>query len=214
MGVSKVIIDDEVKLDLTADTVEPAALKAGYTAHNAAGNKIVGTMSASGGTFKVTVTFYPDTYMCTSDKTLQEALAAYNAGMLPYVEFHSYDAVEFYEMQAKSDAEIIFVHYFMSFNASNDGIVMPSMGCYSITLTDDGAILDDSGSSDVVSYVAVNPNLNAPSEDTVPSTQCVSNALSKKLNKQLVAGEDYFDSEAALPAPGTVGRIYFVKAEA
>lgn len=46
MGVSKVIIDDEVKLDLTADTVEPAALKAGYTAHNAAGNKIVGTMSA------------------------------------------------------------------------------------------------------------------------------------------------------------------------
>ena len=137
-------------------------------------------MSASGGTFKVTVTFYPNTHMCTSDKTLQEALAAYNAGMLPYVEFHSYDAVEFYEMQAKSDAEIIFVHYFMSFNASNDGIVMPSMGCYSITLTDDG----------------------------------VSNALSKKLNKQLVAGEDYFDSEAALPAPGTVGRIYFVKAEA
>lgn len=45
MGVSKVIIDDEVKLDLTADTVEPAALKAGYTAHNAAGNNIVGTMS-------------------------------------------------------------------------------------------------------------------------------------------------------------------------
>lgn len=46
MGVSKVIIDDEVKLDLTADTVEPAALKAGYTAHNAAGDEIVGTMPA------------------------------------------------------------------------------------------------------------------------------------------------------------------------
>lgn len=46
MGVSKVVIDGEVKLDLTADTVEPAALKAGYTAHNAAGDKIVGTMPA------------------------------------------------------------------------------------------------------------------------------------------------------------------------
>lgn len=46
MGVSKVVIDGEVKLDLTADTVEPAALKAGYTAHNAAGDEIVGTMPA------------------------------------------------------------------------------------------------------------------------------------------------------------------------
>lgn len=46
MGVSKVVIDGEVRLDLTADTVEPAALKAGYTAHNAAGDEIVGTMPA------------------------------------------------------------------------------------------------------------------------------------------------------------------------
>lgn len=46
MGVSKVVIDGEVKLDLTADTVEPAALKAGYTAHNAAGDEIVGTIPA------------------------------------------------------------------------------------------------------------------------------------------------------------------------
>ena len=46
MGVSKVVIGDEVRLDLTADTVEPAALKAGYTAHNAAGDEIVGTMPA------------------------------------------------------------------------------------------------------------------------------------------------------------------------
>lgn len=44
MGVSKVIIDDEVRLDLTADTVTPESLLKGVTAHNAAGEPVAGTV--------------------------------------------------------------------------------------------------------------------------------------------------------------------------
>lgn len=43
MAVNKVEINGEVKLDLTQDTVTPETLIAGVTAHNAAGNPIVGT---------------------------------------------------------------------------------------------------------------------------------------------------------------------------
>lgn len=45
MGVNKVVINDEVKLDLTNDSVTPEALAKGFTAHNAAGDQIVGTAS-------------------------------------------------------------------------------------------------------------------------------------------------------------------------
>ena len=42
MGVSKVVIDDEVRLDLTEDTVTPESLLKGVTAHNAAGEPVRG----------------------------------------------------------------------------------------------------------------------------------------------------------------------------
>lgn len=44
MGVNKVIVGDEVKLDLTADTVSEDNLLAGATAHNAAGEPITGAV--------------------------------------------------------------------------------------------------------------------------------------------------------------------------
>ena len=44
MPVSKVVLNDVVKLDLTADTVSPETLAEGVTAHDAAGNQITGTM--------------------------------------------------------------------------------------------------------------------------------------------------------------------------
>ncbi len=46
MGVNKVEIDGEVKLDLTQDTVTAAQLAQGVTAHDASGETIVGTMTA------------------------------------------------------------------------------------------------------------------------------------------------------------------------
>lgn len=44
MGVNKVILGDETLLDLTGDTVTEETLKLGVTAHNAAGEEIVGTL--------------------------------------------------------------------------------------------------------------------------------------------------------------------------
>lgn len=44
MPVSKVVLNDVVKLDLTADTVTPETLAEGITAHDAAGNPVTGTM--------------------------------------------------------------------------------------------------------------------------------------------------------------------------
>lgn len=43
MGVNKVIYDGETLVDLTGDSVSEASLVRGYTAHNAAGERITGT---------------------------------------------------------------------------------------------------------------------------------------------------------------------------
>lgn len=43
MGINKVIVNDSIKLDLTADTVTADTLANGVTAHNAAGDLITGT---------------------------------------------------------------------------------------------------------------------------------------------------------------------------
>lgn len=47
MAVNKIVIDNEVKLDLTADTVSPSTLALGITAHDKSGNIITGTMDNS-----------------------------------------------------------------------------------------------------------------------------------------------------------------------
>lgn len=56
MGVSKVNYGEDTILDLTQDTVSPEVLLEGYTAHNAAGNQIVGTASGGGGASYDTMT--------------------------------------------------------------------------------------------------------------------------------------------------------------
>ena len=48
MAVSKVVFNGETLVDLTADTVVAEALAEGYTAHDAAGNAVVGTLVANG----------------------------------------------------------------------------------------------------------------------------------------------------------------------
>lgn len=47
MAVNKIVIDNEVKIDLTADTVSPSTLALGITAHDKSGNIITGTMASS-----------------------------------------------------------------------------------------------------------------------------------------------------------------------
>ena len=46
MGINKVVVNDVVKLDLTADTVSPSTLALGITAHDKSGELITGTMES------------------------------------------------------------------------------------------------------------------------------------------------------------------------
>ena len=55
MAVSKIELNGVVVLDLTADTVTPDTLGEGITAHDAAGNLIVGTGAIGSGTADVTI---------------------------------------------------------------------------------------------------------------------------------------------------------------
>ena len=48
MAISKVVYGATVLVDLTSDTVDAAHLAKGYTAHDAAGNPIVGTLEQQG----------------------------------------------------------------------------------------------------------------------------------------------------------------------
>lgn len=48
MAINKVVINNETKLDLTADTVDAAHLAKGFTAHDMKGESIVGTMESGG----------------------------------------------------------------------------------------------------------------------------------------------------------------------
>lgn len=47
MAVNKIVINNEVQIDLTADTVTPSTLALGITAHDKSGELIVGTMASS-----------------------------------------------------------------------------------------------------------------------------------------------------------------------
>lgn len=49
MAVSKVVYGGETLIDLSGDTVDAAHLASGYTAHDKAGNAVVGTMESGGG---------------------------------------------------------------------------------------------------------------------------------------------------------------------
>lgn len=44
MGVSKVAYGGRTLVDLTSDTVSASSLRKGYTAHDASGNEVTGTL--------------------------------------------------------------------------------------------------------------------------------------------------------------------------
>ena len=83
MGISKVNFGGDTLIDLTNDSVDAASLLKGKTAHNAAGEQIVGEVDDVKGTFYVTVT-QGDGNSATADKTPVEVYAAYAAGYAVY----------------------------------------------------------------------------------------------------------------------------------
>lgn len=82
MGVSKVNFGGDTLIDLTNDSVTADTLVKGTTAHNAAGEQVVGTLDVKG-TFYVTLT-QGDGTSATADKTVEEVCTAYAAGYTVY----------------------------------------------------------------------------------------------------------------------------------
>lgn len=82
MGISKVNFGGDTLIDLTNDSVTADTLVKGTTAHNAAGEQVVGTLDVKG-TFYVTLT-QGDGISATADKTPKEVYAAYAAGYSVY----------------------------------------------------------------------------------------------------------------------------------
>ena len=82
MGISKVNFGGDTLIDLTNDSVTAGTLAKGATAHNAAGEQVVGTLDVKG-TFYVTLTQRDDD-VWTADKTSPEVYAAYVAGYAVY----------------------------------------------------------------------------------------------------------------------------------
>jgi hypothetical protein len=97
--VNKLIKDGVTKFDLTGDTVTAATLKSGYTAHNAAGQQITGTMLSQSTTVtaatlksgytayrqngtRVTGTLLSQNTTATADKILKGYTAYNQAGTL------------------------------------------------------------------------------------------------------------------------------------
>ena len=89
MAVNKVDINGATVIDLTGDSVTPATLKKGETAHNAAGEQIIGTMEAGGGTsgsqtgvvdtsasYRIIYTYFPDAVSVTVPTRVVTATSA------------------------------------------------------------------------------------------------------------------------------------------
>jgi hypothetical protein len=91
MGISKVNFGGDTLIDLTNDSVDAASLLKGKTAHNAAGEQIVGEIDDVKGSFYVTVT-QGNGNSATADKKPVEVYAAYEAGYAVYalVKFRNY----------------------------------------------------------------------------------------------------------------------------
>lgn len=75
MGISKVVFGGDVLIDLSSDTVSASALLRGVTAHDAKGNKIVGTYTPPAPVTKVLATF-PQKAMTADDESSTTGLKA------------------------------------------------------------------------------------------------------------------------------------------
>lgn len=82
MAVNKVIADNEVKLDLTGDTVTAADMKAGVTAHDKSGEEITGSIETYAGSTSITPATSPQT-LPTAGKYMSSdiSVAAVQAGL-------------------------------------------------------------------------------------------------------------------------------------
>lgn len=110
MAISKVVYGAKVLVDLTSDTVDAAHLADGYTAHDASGNLIVGTL-AEWEPMKGTIEFDQQTagvsayFQSTKDYTASNHETVSHANMLP----SGGDTCSGYELDVPTDTTSVYV---------------------------------------------------------------------------------------------------------
>ena len=82
MAVNKVVINDEIKIDLTSDTVSPDTLSKGITAHDKSGNVIVGTMEGGSSSQRIESSVY--TQEINQGRALYTVYHLYNPSVYGY----------------------------------------------------------------------------------------------------------------------------------
>ena len=82
MAVNKVVINNEIKIDLTSDTVSPDTLSKGITAHDKSGNVIVGTMEGGGSSQRIESSVY--TQEINQGRALYTVYHLYNPSVYGY----------------------------------------------------------------------------------------------------------------------------------
>lgn len=133
MGVNKVIVNDSIKLDLTADTVTADTLANGVTAHNAAGDTITGTFnpvtSFNGRTGAVT----PQTGDYSYDQISNTPTAATTtaAGLMSAADKTKLDGIEDGATNVSVDTEVTE----SSTNAVSGGAVYTAIEAVKTSLT-------------------------------------------------------------------------------
>ena len=105
MAVNKVVINNEIKIDLTSDTVSPDTLSKGITAHDKSGNVIVGTYE--GGS-------------APSGQWREETVDNEN-GQITKVVYHGYTVVPAYQYSRKRLTSIKFNEGVTTINSWFDG---------------------------------------------------------------------------------------------
>lgn len=81
MANNKVVLGNETLIDLTGDTVDAAHLASGYTAHNSAGEAVIGAMESDA--FYVSCFLDLQTMSISNvDKTYAEIISAYQQGKI------------------------------------------------------------------------------------------------------------------------------------
>lgn len=110
MGISKVNFGGDTLIDLTNDSVTAGTLAKGVTAHNAAGEQVVGTLDVKGA-FYVTVT-QGNGNSATADKTAAEVYAAYAAGYAVYA------------LVKSENYSIPFILPLVLVDSTNDGVIL------------------------------------------------------------------------------------------
>lgn len=166
-NANQVIVNGETILDLRSDTVAPAALQKGYTAHDKSGTKITGTLA---GAYYVELDGeFPD-YTLSETTPLADITAAYNDGKALFCRGHAggYFTIELPLFSAFSSSSVFI--FSGSHCVDNTG-ALPQNAMITITVEENGVYCEY---QEYLTQANMVTSVSASSTNSeVPSAKCL-----------------------------------------